>query len=449
MPGGKYSADQNPDGTWNVRGVPVVVEAEIPVGEDGTATIDKEWMKAALAACQRRLQLDKYLPPLHVNHHGSRRDVRNAGRFSLKGIRKGAYEGQERHQLIADLLHVPKEIYAELRAGRLPYLSAEIHDVTKPEIDSVALMADTVPFFRLPNLTIGRERPAANLEAFAFGVRAARRPGAAILMATGGGAVIDDPREAIKAAAMAAFSDAMEKYMGAPEEDAADLEVEPAEDDAAELEDEIMEDSPPPEISDTMPAEQEPEIDIDLADEDDDGEVSIDLCGTPKDPLEAAKASARTEGKYAAALAASKKREAKLEARLAAIETKDKRRELVAWAKRELAPYGLIELDAKVDRHVAKGEAVLRAFVETIKEEKPLDPPTSWTGEAPVTGIQTADAAFLQALPSNAHDKAQQFAREWREAREAGYPGRVSLEDHVKICLQAEGLMAGHPDPRS
>lgn len=448
MPGGKYDADQNPDGTWNVRDVPIVVEAEVPVGTDGeTEPIDKKWMQTALAASDRRLAQDSYLAPLHHNHHGSGRDVSKAGSFKLTRIVLGTYEGEKRHKLLADLLHVDAETYADLRAGKLPYLSAEIHDITQPEIDSVALMADTVPFFRLPNLTIGRESPAsqAKLEALVYGGRSnGRRQGAVLLMATGGGPV-EDPREQIKAAAMAALSDAIDAIGGGEEDD--------AEDDAAVLDDDMMDDTPPPELGEAVPAEQEagddPEIEIDLEDdEDDDGSAELS-CGSPKDPLDHVKAAARMDAKHSTALAASRQREAKLEARLAAIEADTAHAKMVAWAMKQLKPYNLIELDAKVEKWAGKGKAALRAFVETVKTERPIDPPTSWAGEAGALGVQTADAAFLSALPTQHHDKAQQFASEWRSARAAGYPGKCSLEDHVTICLQAEGLMAGHPDPRT
>ena len=61
--------------------------------------------------------------------------------------------------MFADLVAVPAEIYDEIKKGRLPYRSVEIHRVKSPSIDSLAIMPDTVPFFRLPMLTVGEEKP--------------------------------------------------------------------------------------------------------------------------------------------------------------------------------------------------------------------------------------------------------------------------------------------------
>ncbi len=178
IPGGDYRATQHPDGTWVVEDVPVFPEHEIPLlGADGTpsvdaegnpktAKIDREWLYRALERSQQRAtgwggQAKPYLPPLHVDHTrdaaGNPQPTRRAGHFALRRVTEINYEGQPRATLTADL-YLDPEMYAELRAGKLPYLSPEVHDIRTPELDSIALMDDTVPFFRLPLVTIGEEQ---------------------------------------------------------------------------------------------------------------------------------------------------------------------------------------------------------------------------------------------------------------------------------------------------
>ncbi len=133
LPGGDYTATQNPDGTWNVLDVPVFVEHTIPLlgkddkpltdadGKPREFAVDAAWMEKAAAKARARFEQDAYLPPLHVEHKadGSRTEL--AGRYKVRRVGPGYYEGQPRAMTYVDLICIPDAQYQEIRAGRLPY----------------------------------------------------------------------------------------------------------------------------------------------------------------------------------------------------------------------------------------------------------------------------------------------------------------------------------------
>ena len=161
--GGQFTAVENPDGTWNIQDVPVFCSHKVKIaganGKTKTTNVNKKWLTDAVKRGKHRFRADGYLPPLHIHHHHQGRETERAGFFRLRGVKRGKYEGKNIWVLHADLLRVPCGIYERIKAGELPYRSVEIHDVKKPEIDSLGLLDDEVPFFRLCLLTVGREVP--------------------------------------------------------------------------------------------------------------------------------------------------------------------------------------------------------------------------------------------------------------------------------------------------
>lgn len=155
-----YRAEQASDGTWTIFDVPVFAVHEHPTfGKFGA-----KWLKAALGMAQTRAA-EGYLPPLHVRHHDepTGAPVRGAGRFRLTRVGPVSHGGEQIQALWADLIGVRPEIYAEIARGDFPYRSVEIHaahvDPKAAEIDSIALLDDEVPFFRLPMLRISDQQP--------------------------------------------------------------------------------------------------------------------------------------------------------------------------------------------------------------------------------------------------------------------------------------------------
>lgn len=152
--GGMYAADQNADGTWNVRGVPVFAEHE-RFGH----SFDAAWISNAVSRATE-LYSDGYLAPLHVGHHPSLK-VERAGWFKPTRVETRAFAGRPPVAVMfADLLSVPANVYSRLRAGGLPYCSVEVlrEGFDEPEIKSLALLEHEAPFFAFPLITVGRER---------------------------------------------------------------------------------------------------------------------------------------------------------------------------------------------------------------------------------------------------------------------------------------------------
>jgi hypothetical protein len=153
--GGRYTAVDNGDGTFNILDVPIF--AEIPAGVKRNADpVGREWQEAAVAKSLAR-QAEGHLPPVHI-YHSDETAVKpiHAGKFMLKVVRPITYEGRQLWATFADIVGVPGDVFEKIRRGFLPYRSVEIHNWDKPEIDSLALMDTDVPFFRLPMMTVGQ-----------------------------------------------------------------------------------------------------------------------------------------------------------------------------------------------------------------------------------------------------------------------------------------------------
>ena len=153
--GGEYDSDQNQNGTWNIRNVPIFAEHIPP--EMPNKKIDRQWLQKAVDVAKRRFLQDQYVAPLHIGHHGSENSTIEAGKVFPKRVVKQSYEGKQKDVLLADLLEIPEDVFKMIRAGRLSYRSVEVLDINKPEISSLAFLSHNVPFFRFPNLTTGKE----------------------------------------------------------------------------------------------------------------------------------------------------------------------------------------------------------------------------------------------------------------------------------------------------
>ena len=163
LPGGKYTAKQNADGSWDIINVPMFVEHDVIVGEGKDRKvlhIGQKWMEAAKDTQHARMDQDNYLPPLHLHHHGLGKETVRAGFWMTRDVKEAEYQGRKLWVTFGDYLSVPDGMYKEfIRTGQLPYRSVEIKNVMRQEIDSLALLDTEVPFFRLPLLTIGQEIP--------------------------------------------------------------------------------------------------------------------------------------------------------------------------------------------------------------------------------------------------------------------------------------------------
>jgi hypothetical protein len=151
-----YRCEQQDDGKWTIYDVEVFAAAENDGEPRGASkAIDKGWLRDAIKrAAQRRTE--GYLPPLHIQHHDEGEAVEDAGHFVLTKVKMRKYDGEMVPVLYATFVDVPDHVHHRIASGRLSYRSVEILKVKgrKPEIDSIALMAHTVPYFRFPLLRL-------------------------------------------------------------------------------------------------------------------------------------------------------------------------------------------------------------------------------------------------------------------------------------------------------
>lgn len=193
--GGRYTAVDNGDGTFDIKDVPVF--ASIPAGvKRNTTAIGKEWQDKAVLRNKER-EREGYLPPVHVYHS----DDTNAkpiysGKLRLHTVRQAWYQGELVWMTFGDLIGVPSAIFnARIKPGFMPYRSVEIHNWEKSEIDSLALMDTDVPFFRMPMTTIGRVVKRGEAEMFLARTPAvlcfAKKPSMAILFKFGDSPMAD------------------------------------------------------------------------------------------------------------------------------------------------------------------------------------------------------------------------------------------------------------------
>ena len=166
-----YKAQQAPDGTWTIYDVPIFA---VHVDDRGAKPISfsVKWLNKALERGKVR-HAEGYYPPLHISHHGED-GVEAAGKVRLTEIRDHPHGGREIPTLFADLVGVRTDVFQRIRKGELSYRSVEILDVDSPEIDSLALLDDQVPYFRFPLLKIGSEKRAAASPVLAYSAAGSR-----------------------------------------------------------------------------------------------------------------------------------------------------------------------------------------------------------------------------------------------------------------------------------
>lgn len=174
---GRYKADRNPDGTWNVRGVPVFASNRLRKVE-----VTKEWQERAVRLAAARFALNGYKAPLHENHHGDAAPVRRLGAWKpVRVVPVKAVEIDEAGEPVvrdswateADLLDIPDAEYQRIKRGELPYVSAET-DLANGELHSVAMLPTQAPALKLPPITIGAEEFSAEVVNYAVTPSGAR-----------------------------------------------------------------------------------------------------------------------------------------------------------------------------------------------------------------------------------------------------------------------------------
>tara|TARA_Y100000310_G_scaffold334113_1_gene413081 strand:- start:6852 stop:8393 length:1542 start_codon:yes stop_codon:yes gene_type:complete len=182
-----YSFQKNDDGSYTIFDVPIM--AEVPKGEKGNARrIGPKWMKLAVRKANQRWEEDGYKAPLHVDHHGGKKNTEAAGFLLPKKVARMKYQGNSVWAIFADL-QVRGDSFEGVRKNHFPYRSVEIFSWEKPEVNSLALLSDEVPYFRFDILRLGEEKKPVKKFGNREPVVACREfaNGSAILFSFGGG----------------------------------------------------------------------------------------------------------------------------------------------------------------------------------------------------------------------------------------------------------------------
>lgn len=167
---GRYKADRNADGTWNVRGVPVFASNRLRKVE-----VTKDWQERAVRKAAARFETNGYVPPLHENHHGDGSHVKRLGSWMPRRVVKvksvevddaGEPVVRDSWATEADLLNIPEAEYQRIKRGDLPYVSVEA-SLAGEELESLAMLPTQAPAIKLPPLTIGAEEFSAHVVTYA------------------------------------------------------------------------------------------------------------------------------------------------------------------------------------------------------------------------------------------------------------------------------------------
>lgn len=151
-----FKAEKVSPGKWIIKDVPIFA-AHVDDRQAEPVSFSKDWLEKALAIAMTR-EAEGYLPPLHINHHGTRnKEVTGAGQFRMTRVGEISHGGKLTPALFADLIITSEEHYELIKSGKLSYRSVEILKIDSNEIDSLAFLDDEVPFFRFPLLRISEE----------------------------------------------------------------------------------------------------------------------------------------------------------------------------------------------------------------------------------------------------------------------------------------------------
>ncbi len=157
----EYRAEENPDGTFNVYDVPIFGETEKEIGKRNVA-FTRKWLDKAVKTARDRAGSTGYLAPLKVWHKEVFVQPMFAGKFLPVKVETMNLGEGEIDVVFAHYLSVVPEVYHQMAAGRLPYVSIESADYREGIIDACALLdteAPHMPFplFRVPHPDVSNE----------------------------------------------------------------------------------------------------------------------------------------------------------------------------------------------------------------------------------------------------------------------------------------------------
>lgn len=418
---GGYTATQQPDGTLVVHRVPIFVECE-----RGDMQFGREWIEAAVAKA-KQAESEGYLPPLHIRHHEAGAQVRASGFFRILGTEVITFKGAQRLAVVADLHITDPATQAEVMSKRLPYRSVEIMDVSKPALDSLALLDHEAPFLELPMLAVanvaggvpgGNTRPSHSLSYMPAGATCdalfTRGTSAQLLFKQEGETMADEPKKdekpekGDKQAAEGGSMDvgAIVKAIKSGAISVADMDAVLA-----------------------AIAEQSSKS---KATEGDDKPAPAAAPG--------GESMQKQHGDLSVQFAALAGENAALKSRLDSMQSDAERKEAINGALKRLEgrPMGADLEQRLVAFHREHGAKAFAAFVESIATTfaamPSSDPKAARFAAQPVTTALSEAVRAYEKEGADAVEKAVQFSREWAEQRRFGL--KVSEANYIKTNMQ-------------
>jgi hypothetical protein len=404
----------------------------IPKGaKSNQEPIAAPWMRKAIENSRARND-EGYLAPLHIKHHGFGVETKRAGFFRLTRVGLMRYEGEDLPAVFADFIRIPEDVFATIERGEVPYRSVEIHDWRIPEIDSLALLEDEVPFFRLELLTVGKKIAAAangTVEAHFFAREPVGQPVAVLVSDVGGAALFQ-----MEDSPMTTRID-IDPVQGVKLQDKEDeKEMKAADDDEKKKDDD---DTPKwakaflskldralSLLGEKEPVEAAAKAEDDKSDED---TAPVDLSAKAKDEKEIVTLSATV---------------AALTSRLDARDQKDAASEKTCSIVASLVGEGYHVDEASkesIATVVEKGdEALADEWVKVFKLHASKEPPTTLEGlEMNLSGKEPDEVLKFSKDPKDLEVAVRSW-REFQELRAAGHLRDIPLERHLELAVERE-----------
>lgn len=411
-----WRAQRNQDGTYTVRGVPILADHVAPASKK---KIDAKWLKAAVEEAKTRREQDGFRAPAHVGHHDLTKPgmdgTEEAGYFMPTGVVKALFEGKPRDVVMADLENIPPEVFDRIKKGRLPYRSVEILDVNKPSIDSLALLSTRVPYFRFKPLTVTEEAALAAAVAKDGALYAEDHPDSLAIASPcfDGAEIMADeikPDAADPAAAAAPAPKPAQRMAGDDWYKAALSAI------AEKLGVSLPE----------MPAAEE--VPAEAPEEETAGEGA------------AQPAAATVSGAGAVQLAAAMAEVAALKSWKRDQQRKETRATMIAGAKHDLEAYHLDAEDVTALEQAADlGEKAVAQYVAAIKKHK--EPDTAGTLESLFGADEPKDAEGLMefAKTPDGLARAQVYSKQYDSCKDAGMLRSITREQFIRDQFGQEG----------
>lgn len=386
--GGNYTAIDNGDGTFTIKDMPIF--AELPAGVRGNKKpVDKDWLDQALKTAQEKAK-GQYFSPTRVNHlndqFGNPLPTEPAGMYIPTSVRKYNLHGKTVWALFADLMRIPGKIFNEVRNLMIPYRSVEVKSWDHPELSALALTRDRSPFYEFAVTSIGKIIKKENIKndfdstspvvAYAYTEDGSE----AFCFNFTGGANMADEKPVVPAP-----------------------EAEKKESEELTLLKEILSI-----LKGAMEAKK-PEA------------------GKPAEQpaMAAKKPEAALEGKIQAA-----------EDRLAKIEMAKAIESRVTGAEKSLEGYVLSPKTREIlKRNAERGEEALKDFVESYKENTPLDPPKTLAEFEERQAVNTGTPSEVSKYMSQGPEKFQRARKLANEFVELNGRVSVNLERYIEIGM--------------